>query len=80
MASRTVVDPRGLEWFVLEVPPDAGDAIDEALSNGWLVARSGKERRRIAPVPANWQAASDPELLALIKQAPVQALASHAAK
>ena len=80
MASRTVLDPRGVEWFVLEVPAHAEEAVGDAMTNGWLVAHSGTDRRRIAPVPADWLAASDINLLLLIRQAPALALASRVTK
>lgn len=73
MASRTVVDPLGVEWFVLEVPADDAEAAAQSGSAGWLVARSERERRRISPLPAAWTTLSDGELLALIKQACAEA-------
>ena len=71
MTSRAVVDPRGVEWFVLEVRPSEGDLLRESRAGGWLVARSEKEVRRIRPIPDRWFGLSDLELLALIKRAPM---------
>lgn len=53
------------------IPPDfkerrlnhkARVPVDETLSRGWLVFRTAGERRRLAPIPADWCTASDEQL------------------
>lgn len=39
-------------------------AVAAPLQRGWLAFRSGDERRRLAPIPAAWERASDIELAA----------------
>lgn len=36
--------------------------------DGWLAFQSGRERRRLAPVPGDWAQLSDAELLALLER------------
>ena len=40
-------------------------------SEGWLVFKSDHERRRLAPIPANWETLRGPELRALWESADV---------
>ena len=40
-------------------------------SEGWLVFKSDHERRRLAPIPANWETLRGPELRALWERAEV---------
>lgn len=39
------------------------------MSQGWLAFRSGRELRRLVPIPAGWFQMSDPELDALCRTA-----------
>ena len=36
--------------------------IRQLMATGWLVFQSARERRRLVPIPAGWEAASDREL------------------
>ena len=62
-------DARGVRWDVWAVYPEARPAQSSALpasfQTGWLVFESGSEKRRLSPIPINWQSAppSDLELL-----------------
>lgn len=38
-------------------------------NQGWLAFQHGDERRRLSPIPANWQRASEAELEAYCRQA-----------
>src|SRR5687768_11725580 len=40
-----------------------------ALAEGWLAFESDKDRRRLAPIPAGWETASDNQLLEWCAQA-----------
>ena len=43
--------------------------VPSALQQGWLAFQSGDERRRLAPIPENWTALDDSELIALLCRA-----------
>jgi hypothetical protein len=43
--------------------------VPQALQEGWLAFQSGKERRRLAPIPANWISLDDIALLELLSRA-----------
>jgi hypothetical protein len=84
MAHRLVIDAGGRAWNVWSVRPD--DAIGRGAltvapqyANGWLAferADAGgeaAEKRRIAPVPSDWEGAPDEAVLSLLEAAvPVQ--------
>ena len=44
--------------------------INERLRGGWIAFQSAHEKRRLSPVPPNWEAMTDDELLALLEHAP----------
>lgn len=64
---RGFTDSTGVEWRVWEVFPTRGaeersaDALaranlkDTAFANGWLCFESSAEKRRLAPIPPNWE-------------------------
>ena len=68
-------DRNGLEWRVWSVIPGRSSAKAQRylgeLRSGWLAFETldGRSRRRLAPFPANWIAASDEELQRLLDQA-----------
>jgi hypothetical protein len=43
--------------------------VPDSLQKGWLAFQSGKERRRLAPIPRDWDEMTDSELLELLHQA-----------
>ena len=45
------------------------ERLSSPLTGGWLAFDGGGERRRLAPVPPDWDLASDAELLELLKRA-----------
>jgi hypothetical protein len=45
--------------------------IPENLVGGWLAFEGAGERRRLSPIPARWEQASDAELIALLAKAAV---------
>jgi hypothetical protein len=63
---RVFVDAAGVRWDAFAVHPSAettGKArLPEPYQNGWLSFDSGTERRRLSPIPENWQALSDDDL------------------
>ena len=67
MAARTFEDSAGTVWEVFEVhrASEAPRGVSPGLERGWLSFVSPSEKRRLAPFPAGWQAASDRELAQL---------------
>lgn len=49
--------------------PDRRGEGSRTLKEGWLAFESGGEKRRLAPVPAGWEACPDEELRALLARA-----------
>jgi hypothetical protein len=43
--------------------------VPSALQDGWLAFQAGTDRRRLAPIPGNWIALSEYELIALLERA-----------
>ena len=47
---------RNEEWDVWDVRPQSRlGAVNSGMENGWLCFQSGTRRRRLAPIPENWQ-------------------------
>jgi hypothetical protein len=66
-------DKRGVRWDVWAVYPEARSAQLSALpgsfQSGWLVFESGTEKRRLSPIPSNWQTVPPSELERLCERA-----------
>jgi hypothetical protein len=45
--------------------------LDSPLSEGWLVFKSADEKRRLSPIPDNWESLRGPDLRALWEKAEV---------
>ena len=43
--------------------------VPDALQKGWLAFQSEAERRRLAPIPGQWEEMTNEELLVLLKKA-----------
>ena len=43
--------------------------VPDRLQKGWLAFQSGRERRRLAPIPADWNEMTTRELVELLEQA-----------
>jgi len=74
---RHIRDEAGVEWKVF-LTTRGSDAVSrehslpEAFREGWLVFESANEKRRLAPIPANWEALSNEALIALCAKASTQ--------
>jgi hypothetical protein len=70
---RVFVDARGVEWDVFAVYPEARLSVHSQLKGtypqGWLCFDSAAEKRRLSPIPHNWQALSDEQLALLSERA-----------
>jgi len=65
-------DKRGVRWDVWAVYPGGRpqlSALPGTFQNGWLVFESGTEKRRLSPIPSNWQALPPSELEQLCERA-----------
>jgi hypothetical protein len=70
MAVRTFESPDGATWNVWEVVParmgdfrsSHGTHLPRDLADGWLCFDCGTEKRRLAPLPSNWQERSEEDL------------------
>jgi hypothetical protein len=55
-------DTTGNHWQVWSTVPVTEVGVAGAFRQGWLTFDSGRERRRLAPIPADWETASSAEL------------------
>jgi len=65
---REIVDARGQRWRVWETTPSRAEGLG-GFGGGWLTFDDGTERRRLAPVPENWERLSDVRLALLLRAA-----------
>ena len=73
MAHRVFHDASANAWEVWEVRPTMADRrlrvrLADELRNGWLAFQCTADRRRLTPVPTNWESMRDDELLMLLEQ------------
>jgi hypothetical protein len=72
---REFTDVRGVTWDVFAVYPEARlsphSQLKGTFPQGWLCYDSGTEKRRLSPIPENWQTLSDDELAKLAERAEV---------
>jgi hypothetical protein len=72
---RTFVDVRGIWWDVFAVYPEArGDArtqLKGTWQQGWLCFDSGTQKRRLSPIPEDWQRLTDDDLKKLLERGEV---------
>ena len=71
---RQIRDAAGVEWTVYEVNPVARPwraigSLPEGYQNGWLCFECPNEKRRLTPLPADWQELPLEQLGALLSTA-----------
>jgi len=75
VSHRLFDDKRGVRWDVWAVYPEARpsqlSALPGTFRSGWLVFESGAEKRRLSPIPTNWQALPPSELERLCDRAEI---------
>lgn len=73
VTARVFEDSTGVRWEVLEVRRSSQKAlaVSAGLELGWLAFGSGTERRRLAPIPDDWQTVDDVTLARLCALAQV---------
>ena len=66
-------DARGVRWDVWavypEVHPSSSTSLLGTFQSGWLVFESGAEKRRLSPIPKDWQSVPVEELEQLCQRA-----------
>ena len=68
---RAFTDERGVSWDVYAVYPEArlSPKLRGAFQHGWLCFDSGPEKRRLSPIPENWQQLGTDKLNQLVDSA-----------
>src|SRR4051812_1254076 len=69
--AREFVDDAQVKWTAIAVRPSTSKSLTAPYRSGWLSFDSGKETRRLAPIPDGWATASDDELCRLCSLAKV---------
>ena len=62
MAIRDFTDGRGNSWTVWSTLPQRRSGVPVELRDGWLTFECGAIRKRLSPIPANWEDASTARL------------------
>jgi hypothetical protein len=55
VAIRDFTDATGVRWRVWAVVPSNPSSVTDELREGWLSFDSDTERRRVAPIPKDWE-------------------------
>jgi len=68
---RQIRDAAGVEWMVYEVNPSVRErrtieTLPEGYRRGWLCFESPHEKRRLTPLPADWEELTIEELSTLL--------------
>ena len=58
MAHREFTDSKGTRWMVWSTTPVAGAVLNAEMQKGWLTFDSEAERRRLVPIPKDWEESS----------------------
>jgi hypothetical protein len=71
---RQIRDDAGVEWMVYAVNPAATEwravgSLPEGYRNGWLCFESPTEKRRLMPLPEDWEALPIEQLSSLLGNA-----------
>ena len=66
------VDSNGVKWRVWNTVPSSRTSLSGEFDQGWLTFESAVGRRRLAPIPHNWEAAP-PDRLELMCRAATDA-------
>lgn len=74
MALRNFTDSQGNTWRVWNVVPQYATGRDEdqmtpGLQGGWLCFENSGEKRRLSPIPADWESAAGDALEQYLRQA-----------
>jgi hypothetical protein len=64
MAQREFTDSKGIRWLVWSTTPTPGALLGGEMQKGWLTFEADTERRRLVPIPRDWEQAA-PERMEL---------------
>lgn len=67
MPIRDFTDAGGVAWQVWATTPMRGE-VRPQFASGWLAFESGSERRRLVPIPTEWEEVEDVRLCELLAQ------------
>lgn len=62
MTVRVFTDSNAVCWHVWATISSRPDLVSAELYDGWLTFDCGSSRRRLAPIPTNWEVATDERL------------------
>src|SRR5688572_1006599 len=68
MPIRDFTDAGGITWQVWATTPMRGE-VRPQFASGWLAFESGAERRRLVPIPTEWEDVEEVRLCELLAQA-----------
>ena len=66
---REFTDAQGRRWTVWNTIPNWHVGVPVQLQSGWLTFECASERRRLAPIPADWEASSEVTLESYCRRA-----------
>lgn len=69
MAYREFTDGEGRGWRAWDTRPQSTMGVAPELADGWLCFESEAEKRRLAPIPEDWQALPEERLVLLLRLA-----------
>lgn len=69
MQSRTFLDRSGMRWHVWSTVPSRASILGPDFGQGWLTFESAVSRRRLAPIPPQWEGLSEERLEQLCRTA-----------
>ena len=58
MAQREFTDSKGTRWLVWSTTPSQSSVLDSDMQKGWLTFECDAERRRLVPIPRDWEQAA----------------------
>ena len=58
MALREFNDATGNRWIVWDTKPDWQSALPKEMHAGWLTFECGATRKRLVPIPRDWEESS----------------------
>jgi hypothetical protein len=69
MAYREFTDEEGRGWRVWDTHPQKPLFVSAGFENGWLSFETEGEKRRLAPIPPDWDTGPEPSLRELLRSA-----------
>jgi len=67
VAIRELIDENGVVWRVWTTIPSNRRSVPADFRDGWLCFDSGDERRRLGPIPRDWERMTDERLRLVLR-------------